>query len=473
MTDFHDLPDAYKDARAEDEAFWQGQEKRIQGMTGQPCCTLSGVSTTLIAMPGHFAVVIHGEDECAACFLHEGPGAVQFFCTGLEEEHFVSGNTEGPLRRCLELVAEEVVPDAIFVLGACPVEVIGDRFETVVEDVGRAYPDIPMVPMHTSGLKVGTQAAMLDWIFSELSKLPLGTPALHASERLAVKDLADRVAAFLGTGRPGPEAAAPSVPADRTLTLIGLPQESRVIPKQPEFVGALRAAGLGAVACLPYGAGIDEWRAAGAAHASFVVDRSLYPKTVKQLERVRGQRVVEIPLPSGIAQTAETYRRIGEVFDAVASLESATAPAREVAEAAVEAFRARFGGLRLALGLRMLNNYQADQLAYQGLGDVAALEELGFELTLMVQGPPEKAARMERVFKRYGLERPFQMFPEPWTLSEHIGGGRFDVAILADHCRAEARKAGVPMVVSRQLDTWYEGVPRNLTQLTTALTGVL
>ncbi len=49
-----------------DESFWQDHEARLRNNLGQPCCTLSGISTGLIAMPGDFAVVIPGEHEWAA-----------------------------------------------------------------------------------------------------------------------------------------------------------------------------------------------------------------------------------------------------------------------------------------------------------------------------------------------------------------------------------------------------------------------
>ena len=94
-----------------------------------------------------------------------------------------------------------------------------------------------------------------------------------------------------------------------------------------------------------------------------------------------------------------------------------------------------------------------------------ALAELGFDLTLMVQGPPDKAPKFQAMFDRRGVEHPFEVFPEPWNLSEHLGGGRFDVAYLADHCRGECRKAGVPMIVSRELEPYYSGVGSNLEHL--------
>ena len=41
---------------ASDEAFWRRQEKRRERGMGQPCCTQSGVSWSMIDVPGDFAV---------------------------------------------------------------------------------------------------------------------------------------------------------------------------------------------------------------------------------------------------------------------------------------------------------------------------------------------------------------------------------------------------------------------------------
>ena len=109
----------FKEKRSLDEGFWQDVEARVKSNLGQPCCTLSGISSGLITMPGDFAVVIHGEHECASCFHHVGP-SVDRFSAGLNEADFTSGETRDKLEECLELVVEEVNPKVIFVLGACP-----------------------------------------------------------------------------------------------------------------------------------------------------------------------------------------------------------------------------------------------------------------------------------------------------------------------------------------------------------------
>jgi nitrogenase molybdenum-iron protein alpha/beta subunit len=465
---------AYAACRVKDEAFWVEQEKNIQGALGQPCCTLSGIAASLMKTTGHFAVVVHGEDECASCFRHVGPAAVQFFCTGLTEQEFVTGRTSEPLRRCLRLIAEELAPDAIFVLGACPVEVIGDTFEDVVQSVGKEFPDIPMRALHTSGLKVGSQTAMLDWMFETLAGLPGEVPrdpawlqkmtdAAGEIYKLDIRTPRDAVSALVGQV----EAALADAEDERTATrddcvvLLGLPRVRYDGDAAPEHVRILDAAGLRLLGNYPQATSLDQWRWITWAKHGFVADRSLYPKLVRRLEAA-GQSVHEVPLPIGVKQSLDVYRSFGEATGRTAAIEEAVAPLAQAAEHALADFRARYGGLRMAYAIRMNNNYDADELAYQGLGDFFALDELGLEMTLLVQGPPDKRDRFEKMFERRGIKLPFEMFLEPWVMADLLQAGGYDVAYLADHCRNEANKAGVPMIPTRTLDPWLGGALRNL-----------
>lgn len=467
--DLDGLPPQFHEARAQDHEFWMRQEKRIQGATGQPCCTLSGISTGLINLPGNFAVVIHGENECASCFYHFGPSAHQFFCTGLTEEHFVTGNTAGPLKDCLKMVASQLNPEAIFILGACPVEVIGDRFENAVAEVQEQFSRIPMISLHTSGLKTGNQSQMLDWMFSTLASLPVKTP-IHPQWRNQMGEMGIRLMNAWSEQDPyGLEAArdaaarTPALPlldASRCFNLLGLPR-LRSSGMLSEMDRILQQVGLHKVGNYPSDCSLDDWQAITFASATFILDRSLYPRLINVLEDA-GQDCIEVPLPVGVEQTLAFYRAIGKAFDLEEAIMEAVQPMAEEARKKVNAFKAQYGGKRLAFGMRMNNNYASDQLAHQGLGDYHHMLELGFNPTLLVQGPPEKKERFKRMFETRGIQHDFHMFSEPWTISEHIDGDRYDLAYLADHCRAEARKAGVPLLVNRGLVPFFEGIDYNL-----------
>ncbi len=459
----------FQQAREADESFWQTQERRIQGATSQPCCTLSGISAGLVEMAGNFAVIIHGESECVACFYQFGPSAHRFFSTDLNEQHFVSGQTAEPLQQCLRAVAEDLEPEAIFVLGTCPMEVIGDRFEEVVEKVQADFPKVAMIPMHTSGLKLGSQGEMLDWLFSTLAALPPKKPVpTDWMNRFREAGAQIQLSRVQSDDEQRQQAEAdiaallrePDWPRERCLNLLGLPKGAGERSGY-ECQQILQAAGLHIIGNYPYDASFDDWRAISYAPNTFMLDRTLYPKLSGVLTNMdRG--VFEIPLPVGIEQTEAFYLAIGKKYGVVEAVREAIAAAKQTAQQALEQFRQRHGGLRIAMGLRMLNNYATDQLAQQGLGDYQAFAEMGFDITLLVQGPPEKKEGFAKLFRAHDISHPFEMFPEPWTISRYLDGGRYDVCYLADHCRAEAEKAGVPMIVSRSFEPFFAGVSDNV-----------
>ena len=447
-----------------DESFWQDHEARLRNNLGQPCCTLSGISTGLIQMPGDFAVVIHGEHECAACFHHEGASMHRFFCVGLNEDDFTGGETREKLTECLRLVATEVKPSVIFVLGACPVEVIGDRFEITVakleEETG-----VPMRALHTSGLKVGTQAAMLDWMWQTLAALP----PLPEDQMKWVNGPAycgDGDGDFRNDARRAPN-------LERSMNLIGLPEVRRGTP--PEWMEILQALELDVISTVPFGADLDVWRSMPHARKSFVADKRLYPQLFEVLES-HGQEIIEVPLPVGVNQTRKFYETICEAFGVPLSrLDAVIGERQAAAQSALDAFKIRVANIRMAMGIRMYNNYRADQLAYEGLGDVEALDEMGFDLTILVQGPPEERMRIRfaETFEYLGCTLPFDIFPEPWGLAKRLKEGGFDAAYLADHCRIEAREADVPMVPLRTLQPYFAGVENNLIRMGKTLEEVL
>lgn len=453
---------------AQDEGFWQQQEGYVRGQMGQPCCTLSGICSVLSAMRGNFAVVIHGERDCASSFMPSPDVALtRFFSTNLNEKNAIAGATEQVLEECLRAIADEVKPDVIFVLGTCTVAVLGERFEASVSRVSYET-GIAMRALNTGGLRLGTQSDMLDWLFEVLAGLPVLTPldSVWSRQALSVADQMKRTGRWLERARYAHDAlkklpAPLAVVRESAVNLVGVPQPSGGNWDEPE--GLLRKAGLQINAVYPFGATLEDWRAVNSACVSAVADRSLYPRLTEQLERL-DQRIVEVPLPVGLEQTCRFFRLIAEAFDKGPEMETHLEKHRERIEAEVRPFVARYRGLRMAMGIRMLNNYQADQLAYSGLGDAQALAEMGLELTLLVQGPDDAPAREQfaTYLARVGCTLPFEVFPDPWILSERLSGGRFDVAYLAGHSREEAAKAGVPMIASRSLKPFFNGVIGNM-----------
>ncbi|MDD5629876.1 MAG: nitrogenase component 1, partial [Elusimicrobia bacterium] len=136
----------------------------------QPCCSLAGAAAMLSAMGGRLAVVVHGERDCLNSFLaFDSPGAARFYCSNLSESQTALGRTAGVLERCLAAAAQDS-PRALIVLGTCLTEMMGDDFPVVARRFARRR-KIPVLALRTGGLRSGTQAEMLDLLFTGLSTL--------------------------------------------------------------------------------------------------------------------------------------------------------------------------------------------------------------------------------------------------------------------------------------------------------------
>lgn len=428
---------------ASDEKFWREQEGRMTEQIGQPCCTLSGMTHLLIEMPGDFAVVLHSELDCTNCFLNtRGPSGKNFYSVHVSQAQFSTGQMGPPLKRCLELIIKHKKPQAIFVLGNCLVEMVYDTYDMTVLEVSERT-GTPIIPLRTSGLKHGSQAAMVDWLYSTFAEL-----------------------AHKGGGGASPEGN------KGRLNLIGMPYLNN------EQVGGelrrlMREAGLEINGVYPYETGFEDWMRIHRAEANVVVDQSLFPKLLASLEK-NGISSVEVPLPVGYTSTIGFLDEIGRRFGVLDKMRAAYAEPAGMVRERLAAFKKRFGGLRVAVGLRMVNNYRVDQLAYDGLGDVSTFIEAGFSAHLFIQGPGDERSRKHFAdrLRQLGCALPFEVFPDPFDLPPLLETLRPDVAYLADHARWETRKIGVPLIQSRSLEPLFEGALRNLDYLEKVLTEI-
>ena len=328
---------------------------------------------------------------------------------------------------------------------------------------------IPMVALRTSGLKLSSQAAMLDWLFSTLAAIPAGPPVDRAWERelalLAMEVIFD---AHAGGGTASDVFArlrSLAVPANDAsavrVNLVGMP--STVEGAVPEPIAMLGAAEVIVNGVYPEGASLASWRAIRHARDSFVVDTTMYPRFLDVL-RGQEQRVHEVPLPVGLGPSRAFYETIGRAVGAPTRVAEAIAPLAARAGDALAGLQAEVAGKRVAIALRMHANYASDTLAYEGLGEVAAYQEFGFDVELFVQGPPEDAARQafaEGLAAR-GCSLPFQVFGGPWILGEKLQAGGFSLAVASDTVRNELAAVDLPLLTTRALAPYLSGVVQNV-----------
>lgn len=414
-----------------DEAFWRKQEQRRQRLD-QPCCTQSHMSWALFDTPGDFCVVVHGESDCLNCFYHHnGRNGGRFYSTRLTDNQLTTGDTQRPLKHLLRLIAEQRRPEAVIVLGTCPVEVIGDRFETAVEEVA-AETGVPMVPLHTHGLALMSLTRCQDWLYASLARLPQ---------------------------HPGKGGA----------NLLGVPPEGL-----REVREVLTALGVPINGVYPNGTSLEAWQQITSADHTFAVDPSMYPKLGRVLEQA-GQPVHEVPMPVGPEGSRAFYRAIAEVFGRAEALDAVLAEREAAHQEALDALRRRAEGVRLGFCIRMLNAHRTERLAHDGLGDLPFLRSLGFDVHIFIQGPPEEGPRKQfaKQLDEQGFgDLPFDVFMGPWKLSEALASHGMQLAVMSEVVRNEVEGAGVIVIPSGSMRPFYQGIGSNLAVLGAALEAV-
>ena len=412
------------ETRAADERFWQAQEARRQQL-GQPACSQSNMSWALYDMPGDFAVVIHGESDCLNCFFHHvGGGGDRYYSTRLTDHQISTGETAQPLGALLRALARVRRPEAIVVLGTCPVEVIGARFEVVVEEVA-AETGVPMVALHTHGLALMPLHRIQDWMYGTLAGL-----------------------------------AAPADAPGEGINLLGVPEGM----DPAELTGVLEGLGVRLNGTYPGGTSLEDWRRIPQATATYAVDASMYRKLGRALKKL-GQAVHDVPMPLGVAGTRAFFSAIARGQGATDRLDAVLADRTEALGPAIEAFRTRAAGRRIALCVRMLKTHRVELLAHGGLAPYALLEELGFTVEVLIQGPTEDHARARyaELLARHGLsDVPLTPFPGPWKLGEVLAAGAFDGAIMSDVARNVVEAVGLPWVSTGALRPGLSGMHTNL-----------
>jgi len=414
------------EARPQDE-----RRARQQAKLNQVVCTLEGMATLLQSTPGDFAVVIHGDADCANVLMHgmDHPGAERFFCTQITSDEAAAGRSLDVLRECLHGLCEELVPEVIFVLGTCLSTLVGDDVASVTRAVATRH-GVRVVDLSGAGMRFVPQAAVVD-----------------------------RFARLMAGAAPTPTAA----PEPQAVNLVGFDPGEEV---------RRQLAGLGVTvnAVLDPGATVNQWQRLAAARWNLVLDAALFRGFLSDCAE-RGVESLEVTYPVGAAATDAFFAQVAAAVCPDVDDGPVLAGPREAAHQAVALGRESTRGVRLGYNLGSKKDLNPLTLAREGLAEAGVFEELGFELVLLLQGDdrPERLAAVRQTLGGLGYQTPLAVFSDTVFYADLCLEQRVGLTYASDHLRELMAGTGVGFVENGVLRPGYGGVAQNVQRIVDAL----
>jgi nitrogenase molybdenum-iron protein alpha/beta subunit len=368
------------------------------------------MSSLLQRTKGNFAVVIHGDRDCANV-LQSGidfPGTHRFFTTNLTDRELLKGGSLKRLEDCLQAVAKEMKPEAIFLLGTCSSVLLGDELTPSAKRIAKET-GIPITPLPGAGMRFVPQSQLIDDFASLMLQACLG------------------LGLGLGLG----------------LNLIGFHPGDEILAMLP--VNTI----------LDTTATMTDWRRLPEATTNLVLDEDLYATFLEQATNHFNQRTVRVPFPLGHKSTTDF-------------LTTATGRKPDNIPAPPPA---AFKNKRLAYNIGSTKNLDPRTLALEGLTDLPAFEELGFSPLILVQGNdhPDRLKAIRQTLDGLGIPHPFAVFSDTVFFGNLCEQHDIHLAYASDHLREQANAANIPFLPQGTLKPGYSGIEDNLHLIRTLL----
>jgi len=384
---------------------------------------------------GNFAVIIHSYPDCANVIpkgmLGQLPG--RFFCTNLRESDVMSGTTMDRLQECVKLVAEVENPDAVYVFGSCLSELIGDDIESVAAAAAGEL-STTVIAVTSSGLDDTSQKRVID---------------RHAELMYCA-------------ARTGPGTQKPL-----TVNLIGLPYDDGEIEE------ILAEAGIGVNVHLNEKSRMSDWIKLLSGALNVVLDKELYSNLTGRMKAEHGTPLIEVPIPAGVKGTDSFFLKIAAHFKRKSQMKSVIEEKRKEAFEAVARKKADWKGLKLAYNIGTDRNYIPHITARNGLCEVDFFRELGFDVTLLIQGSPEpdRVLFISRLLDEMKITADFDIFVDNVSMTPALKKKNYNLVYCVGAMAEMVRPTQVPMIALGSLRTGYNGCLYNLGLIEKTLEG--
>lgn len=336
----------------------------------------------LLCLKGNIGVIVHGPRGCGndLSLPTSDGGSAPSDATNLTETEVVMGGEEA-LEQKIEAVYRRSRPEAIFVLGTCVSELIGDDVVAIAAQAQERL-GIPVIALPTSGL-VGTET----W----------------GSSAVALTTLVEMVM------RPGPV-------IERTVNIASQswPSDAHL---EEEISQRLAALDIRVHVMLTGGPSLVQAVAAPRAALNVFTTRD-HAKTVgEELEARFGQPYIVAPMPFGLSATTRFFRSIVEHFDATEEQLALVDGWARLERERISAQHPQLRGKTVAIVASRPSRSEAEAFA-----------DLGLKPTVFVRERPRPGQEREWAQKWLRLGVPV----EQWTAAAQSDLDRFDILYMDD-----------------------------------------
>lgn len=410
------------------------RKKFDQAKLVQNSCLLEGLCICLARTIGNFSVIIHSYRDCANILPRGAPGglyAEKFFCSNLRESDVMAGTTMDRLAECVRLVAEVENPVVIYVFGSCLSELIGDDIANGLDDVAKEV-SMPVIAVTSSGL-----------------------------EDISPKRVIDRHAVLMC----GAATGAPAQTRPMSVNLIGFPPDDGEIEETFASVGITVNTRVNENSPLP------EWLKIPAGALNAVLDAGLFSTLIDKIKHDHGIPAVEVPFPIGITGSDAFFMKIARHFKKGREMKETISRNRTEAAAALASRAAQWKGKKFAYNIGTERNYNHHITAKNGLCAEIFFRELGFDITLLIQGSPEPQRRLlvSRQLRDMGITADYDIFIDNVSIAPALRKKPYELVYCVEQMAGIVRPTQVSLIGLERLKTGYRGCLYNLDLVAKAL----
>ncbi len=395
----------------------------------QKACLLEGLCISLYRTGGNFAVIIHSYKDCANVFPRgmtgvqsKTVGAGRFFCTNVTETDVMAGTSLEKLERCIGTVLEVVNPEIVYVFGSCLSEIVGDDINQCAAGFSRTS-SIPVIAVTSSGTNTISQSRVIDW---------------HAALMYCACD--------------------ESLPVDgSSINIIGFPEDT-----DNYISGIIEASGIRINAWLHETSSLSEWKKLPAGAVNIVPQKNLFPSILEKM--ANRSEAIEAPVPIGMKNTDMFLTAIASAMGLEQKMPGIIAPARKNAEKAATELRRKCTGIRMGYNIGTNRNYVPASVALDGMSEVTAFSELGFDVTLLIQGSPDDRRRklITGHLADLNINASIDIFVDNVSILPVLKKHGFGFIYCIESLSEIVRPSGTPMIGLGRLKMGYGGCIENI-----------